>query len=459
MVALNQIKICGYKGFISPGTIDFAIPHNQKSGSGLTIITGPNNSGKTSIIEAILARNTKDRLSFTTGSRNSQNDYVNLEYLIGSLKETIQSKSVGTSEVTVNTGDLPKIYALQSRRSFSAHFSKNKWDRDTYISNLQVHPEKQNTLNNFSARLFAAQENKIAFDEYLTQLLGYPLNWAIDLNEQGNHFIKITTNNGSHTSNGLGEGILSAFSIVDSFYDSQPNEVVVIDEPELSLHPTLQKNLSKILLCLSKDRQVIISTHSPYFISFEALINGAALVRVTVDPKTGTKVNELGRATISNLKKIAVSNKNNPHVFGLDAKEIFFKEDGVLLLEGQEDVIYYPEILKALGIDFPFEKIYGWGMGGESNTTHVCQLLKDLGFNKVVTLLDGNVSQKIPHYSAQFPGYLFKAISADDIRDKPAINKLPTSGLMEKVGKRFKLKPKHQAEIISTFSEISTYLK
>lgn len=459
MVALNQINILGYKGFISAGTVNFSVPHEKKPGSGLTIITGPNNSGKTSIIEAILARNSKDRLSFTTGSRNSHNDYVNLEYLIDNQQETIQSKSRGTSEVTVNTGDLPKIYALQSRRAFSSHFNKGKWDRDTYIAHLQVHHEKQNTLNNFSSRLFSAQENKTIFNSYLEELLGYSLNWTIDQNDQGNHFIKITTNNGSHTSNGLGEGILSAFSIVDSFYDSQPNEVIVIDEPELSLHPTLQKNLSKILLNLSKDRQVIISTHSPYFISFEALINGASLVRVTTDHLTGTQINELGRATISNLRKIAISNKSNPHVFGLDAKEIFFKEDGVLLLEGQEDVVYYPEILKSLNIDFPIEKIYGWGMGGESNTPYICQLLKDLGFNKVAILLDRNVSHKIPLYITQYPGYLFKTIPADDIRDKPAINKPPTTGLMEKIGKKYKLKANHQSDITSTFSEISAYLK
>lgn len=38
----------------------------------------------------------------------------------------------------------------------------------------------------------------------------------------------------------------------------------LIDEPELHLHPKAQESLAKILLEESKDKQIIISTHSPY---------------------------------------------------------------------------------------------------------------------------------------------------------------------------------------------------
>ena len=37
--------------------LDFALPDNKTPGSGLTIIVGPNNSGKTTIIESIQAFN------------------------------------------------------------------------------------------------------------------------------------------------------------------------------------------------------------------------------------------------------------------------------------------------------------------------------------------------------------------------------------------------------------------
>lgn len=69
----------------------------------------------------------------------------------------------------------------------------------------------------------------------------------------------------------MGEGIVSIFAIVDSLYDSKPGDVIVIDEPELSLHPALQKRVNNLLCRFASDRQIVVSTHSPYFIDLKAL--------------------------------------------------------------------------------------------------------------------------------------------------------------------------------------------
>lgn len=46
---------------------------------------------------------------------------------------------------------------------------------------------------------------------------------------------------------------------------SKDKFVVIIDEPELHLHPTLQNNFISYLTTLSANAQVILNTHSPYF--------------------------------------------------------------------------------------------------------------------------------------------------------------------------------------------------
>jgi hypothetical protein len=46
---------------------------------------------------------------------------------------------------------------------------------------------------------------------------------------------------------------------------SREKVIILIDEPEMHLHPTLQDNLMKFLFDLSSNQQVIFSTHSPYF--------------------------------------------------------------------------------------------------------------------------------------------------------------------------------------------------
>jgi AAA15 family ATPase/GTPase len=44
-MTLKRIEIKGFRGFEEEGLINLAIP-NGKYGSGLTILVGPNNSGK-----------------------------------------------------------------------------------------------------------------------------------------------------------------------------------------------------------------------------------------------------------------------------------------------------------------------------------------------------------------------------------------------------------------------------
>jgi ABC-type multidrug transport system ATPase subunit len=50
----------------------------------------------------------------------------------------------------------------------------------------------------------------------------------------------------------------------------------LIDEPELHLHPKAQESLAKLLLEESKDKQIIISTHSPYL--FKSLLNKSGII-------------------------------------------------------------------------------------------------------------------------------------------------------------------------------------
>jgi predicted ATPase len=71
-------------------------------------------------------------------------------------------------------------------------------------------------------------------------VLGYELKWTLDTIETGQYVFTIISPTGTHTSDGLGFGILSVFYIVASFFDIADNSLVCIDEPELSMHPQIQ---------------------------------------------------------------------------------------------------------------------------------------------------------------------------------------------------------------------------
>lgn len=128
-------------------------------------------------------------------------------------------------------------------------------------------------LDNFFRRLFSIQNDQTKFNSILVKVLGYIPDWYIEQADNGQYYLKFNYNGSFHNSDGVGEGLLSIFTIIDTLYDSNPDDVIFIDEPELSLHPTFQKKLIQLLTEFSTDRQIIISTHSPYFISWVALSN------------------------------------------------------------------------------------------------------------------------------------------------------------------------------------------
>ena len=108
--------------------------------------------------------------------------------------------------------------------------------------------------------------------------------------------------------------------------------------------------------------------------------NGATLARV-ISTKEGTKIFQLSDKSKSLISKLASGNLYNPHTWGLDAREFFFQEDGIILVEGQEDVLLYPEIAKQLGKEIQ-GSFFGWGVGGSGNIPKLCSIAKDLGFKK-----------------------------------------------------------------------------
>lgn len=418
-MGLQELKISGYRGFATSQAMEFAVP-NGEAGSGLTLITGSNNSGKSSIIEALRARGGHQPPSFTTGMRNGVLDEVEISYRVSGVQETLRSLRPGTSESKRSSrDDFFQIFILPSRRGFSPYFGKSSSDRANYVMSYGSLPSSRAyQLSGFESRLFKIEADPTEFNKQLALVLGFEPRWSIDLSDQGQYFLKFVRGAHSHTSDGLGEGIVSIFAIVDALYDSSPDSMVVIDEPELSLHPSLQKRLAKLLMEYARDRQIVLATHSPYFVDLAALSVGAHLVRVKTDETVGTTIHQLSAVSKAFIDGL-VRDINNPHVLGINARELFFQEDGVILTEGQEDVVLYPEVFSQLGIELP-GSFFGWGVGGADKMEKIAAILKDLGFQKVAGILDGDKEALLPSLQERFPDYHFVTIPAKDVRTKTA---------------------------------------
>jgi hypothetical protein len=89
----------------------------------------------------------------------------------------------------------------------------------------------------------------------------------------------------------MGEGIQNAIvlAILKTFEERRKQgAIVLIEEPEMFLHPQMQRSLYKTLRIIGQTNQVIYTTHSPHFISIPEYTD-VALVRKNA---TGTAVTQ-----------------------------------------------------------------------------------------------------------------------------------------------------------------------
>lgn len=428
---IKNLSISGFRGFGKKEVANFAQP-NGNEGSGLTFLVGSNNSGKTTILEALdffnfysdnspsiaeKKRNTKTESMVELVLTNIDNDIYSIVSDNNGGSVTHMSKN---SEEKVGYHEL-KIFTLQSRRFVDYEFFQTKKDRDQYIIDRRSQIfNRSHVLKEFSSRLFNMYKNKDIFDPFLKRILGHDLKWTIEQNDNGRYYIKLEINGCIHSSEGLGDGIWSVFTICDALFDSQPDSIITIDEPELSMHPAYQKRTLNLLKEYAKDRQIIISTHSPYFIDWNSIINGANLIRTVKNEEGDIEVKHLSDESKENIKKF-LGDICQPHTLGIEAKEVFFLEDNIILVEGQEDAVIYPLIAKDLGTEFK-GNIFGWGVGGAGKMEYIIRILKDLGYKKVSVIFDGDKLDEKEKLEENFKDYKFFTIPADDIRDKPARN-------------------------------------
>ena len=458
---LDSLTIKGYRGFPSAQTLNFAQPTGEL-GSGLTILVGPNSGGKSTVVESLAALFSRHAISFTTGKRNSRAaDRVSFQMKLstGETHELLTVDSGGSQTIREPTEGPPIIcYVLPSRRFFSPYFGRGISRREGYTSSQSVPQNRSQPLEAFSNRLFNVVENPdnlAKFNEVLKKVITDAPPWTIDQDDHGEYYVKCDSSGQSYTSDGLGEGVVSLLFLIDALYDSEPGQIVVVDEPELSLHPTYQRRLVNLFAEYARDRQIVYATHSAHFVNFEHILNGAEVARVHKD-RDSCVISQLSRETTDQLSGM-LTNQHNPHILGLNAREAFFQEDGLIVLEGQEDVVYYPQVLEQLPVQFDLsDRFFGWGAGGANNVGKITDLLYDLGFKRVAAILDNDQRALIPDLREKYPDYFFAAIPANDVRTKPA---RPSQEDAEGLLDGGTIRPEFEKRTTMLFSEINDYMK
>ncbi len=158
---------------------------------------------------------------------------------------------------------------------------------------------------------------------------------ALDLRVREGDFTISATELGEGIQNALVLAILQAFEA-----RRKQGAILLIEEPEMFLHPQMQRSLYKTLREIGKTNQVIYTTHSPHFVAVPDY-DQVALVRKIND---GTCV-RLSDLPMDEKRKEKLLKELDP-----ERNELFFATR-VLFVEGDTEKLAFPEYAHRLGVD------------------------------------------------------------------------------------------------------------
>lgn len=142
----------------------------------------------------------------------------------------------------------------------------------------------------------------------------------------------------------LGDGAQNAIVLaVFQAYERlrKKGAVFLIEEPEMHLHPHRARFFYQTLRRISRENQVIYTTHSPYFVAIPEF-EEVRLVKRTADNRT--------TIVQSNLPGSEELREKLRKEFDPERNELFFAKN-VILVEGDTEKLALPEYATRLGLD------------------------------------------------------------------------------------------------------------
>lgn len=263
---INQLEITGFKSFVNE-TIEF---------QGLTLLTGLNSSGKSSVIQALLM--------LEKVSKGEKNILLEGHGDFDELKNPFEIDAVGLV-AAVDNGEVKIEKCIPIIPS-----SDTKFPKIIYISANRFGPEVSLPIIPNDLTLGSKGENLLNIikeytDEPLNPLLrhvnsqgftfGFNLEAWLGVISPGVKFdysIQKESDSSfslfnSHRSKNVGFGLSYALPVITALLlgSNTPNSLVIIENPEAHLHPKGQTEMAKLIsLCVQAGTQVIIETHSDH---------------------------------------------------------------------------------------------------------------------------------------------------------------------------------------------------
>ena len=296
----------------------------------LIVLAGVNGSGKTTILEAIKdffnnkninfgdieKSNVNLKIFFEDFERekiipfiniDSQNNIYQVFHMLGSYNSYIKENKGLYHQLAKNFDNPPKIIYLPANNSFE----EVKTESTTLLKDYQFINIVNSTVMNDIPSYIATRRNYLATIEEdltmkeVTNKVVNGINGIFDILEidvrlkgfsKDEKTLPIFENSAGEEFdiNDLSSGEKQLFLRTLSIKMLKPNNsIILIDEPELSLHPKWQQRIIEVYKKIGENNQIIVATHSPHILGSISNENIFILYRNEngkIEAKTGAEL-------------------------------------------------------------------------------------------------------------------------------------------------------------------------
>ena len=296
----------------------------------LIVLAGVNGSGKTTILEAIKDFFDNRNIDFNDIEKSniyleiffedferekiipfinidSQNNIYQVFHMLGSYNSYIKENKGLYHQLAKNFDNPPKIIYLPANNSFE----EVKTESTTLLKDYQFINIVNSTVMNDIPSYIATRRNYLATIEEdltmkeVTNKVVNEINGIFDILEidvrlkgfsKDEKTLPIFENSAGEEFdiNDLSSGEKQLFLRTLSIKMLEPNNsIILIDEPELSLHPKWQQRIIEVYKKIGENNQIIVATHSPHILGSVSNENIFILYRNEngkIETKTGDEL-------------------------------------------------------------------------------------------------------------------------------------------------------------------------
>lgn len=289
-----EIPKNGEKMFINPIKLvyEFEIKAHKR-GSGFRIVKDivalsfyveieNNNSIVNSVYQSTPSGKIKETIDVLEKEKYSEEEYnkivesISLSQMITFInsmedkKELILNKMQFPFAVIFEYAKLIKVYDFDSKLLKKSSMISSKIDLDEDGANIAL----------VIQRILQSKDSQYNFLTLLNNCLPFITNVKVKANYDKSIFYSITEKYSSKEfrSNFLSDGTANIIAIIIALYFETNNRIIILEEPERNVHPKLMSKILEMAEETSKNKQIIITTHTPELIK-NSNINSILFVR------------------------------------------------------------------------------------------------------------------------------------------------------------------------------------